>query len=116
MQTKASDCNVTPGHVLIALGDALSIAAERQPGGTDDPDAGQNATTAPSVDPQPRQGTKVSQKKVDQVKVCQQFYSSRQTMTVTINCQGPKQVTGCSCTCLMLPQLVGTDCITPCAC
>lgn len=81
-----------PGHVLTALGDALFAAAESQPGGTDNLDAGQDATTAPSVEPQPRQGTKVSQKKVDQVKVCLRFYCLRQTMTVTIDCQGPKQV------------------------
>ena len=75
---------------MIAVGDALFAAAERQPGGTDNRDAGQDATTAPSVEPQPKQGTKVSQKKVDQVKVCLRFYCSRQTTTVTTDCQGLK--------------------------
>lgn len=65
---------MSPGHVLIPLVDALFVAAERQPEGTDNPDAGQDATSASSVEPQPRQGTKVSQKKVDQVKVCQRFH------------------------------------------
>lgn len=54
---------------MVAIGDALFVAAERLPEGTADPDAGQDATTATTVEPQPRQGTKVSQKKVDQVKV-----------------------------------------------
>ena len=58
---------------MVAIGDALFVAAERLPEGTADPDAGQDATTA-TVEPQPRQGTKVSQKKVDQVKVRQQSY------------------------------------------
>ena len=91
VQIKASDFNVSPGHVLVALGDALFVAAERQPEGTDNPDVGQDATTAPSVEPQPRQVTKVSQKKVDQVKVCQMLYCSRQIVTVMMNHEGPKQ-------------------------
>lgn len=50
----------------------VTAAAGGQPMETETSDAGQAAAAAAatSVEPQQRQGTKVSQKKVDQVKVC----------------------------------------------
>lgn len=72
-------------------------AAERQPARTDASDAEQVASAAPSAEVQPKQGTKVSQKKVDQVKVCQHLNGGDTVCHVMILPSVPRGMSQASC-------------------